>query len=388
VIKIRAFIKRLPRIGFVLIILPASFRHRFYCLTVLCVVAGAAASDPAAARASVAGDNVEAEAAASRSTSGPDCSRPGSETKPLQFAQAAPARSDASAAATSIGAVSTLQGSASVTRNGASTALKLQDDIFKGDILKTGSGSSLGVTFDDETTFNLTANASVVVDDFVYQEGGSKNAAAFKVMQGTVAFVASAVAKTGNMTMTTPTANLGIRGTTGLVEVGRGASPVAPGASGNDAIKLYPDADGKVGRIEITARDGTSLGVLSRGATGFSIQRGAGARMIATPLLISPQQAARDQGIVRQVHAAQQLGRSIVAERRTTRLLGPPRQPAIQRQPALPRQPAVPHQPGLQKPALPNRAMRPPAIPKPPLLRPHPAPRRLPALQPKTKKRS
>ncbi|MDR3465081.1 MAG: FecR domain-containing protein [Xanthobacteraceae bacterium] len=281
----------------------------------------------------------------------------------LLFVQSGAQPQAADAAPQSVGIVSSLQGSASVVRNGATAALKVQDEIFKGDILKTGQASTLGIIFDDETTFSLTANASVSVDDFVYAEGGDKNAANFKFVQGTVAFVANAVAKTGDMTLSTPTATMGIRGTTGLVNVGpTGAT------SGADAIKLYPDADGKVGRIEVKARDGTSLGVLTRPATGFSLQRGlgGGARVVATPLQISPQQAALDQNLVRQVHAERQRGQALVAQRRATRPHGPVPRNGIR---GAPRPPAP--------------AVRPPGPQKPPAVRRGPAPR--PAFPPKGK---
>src|SRR6202040_3366101 len=91
--------------------------------------------------------------------------------------------------------------------------------------------------------------------------------------RGTVAFVAAAVAKTGNMKISTPTSTLGIRGTTGLVEVPEGASASSPNAV---AIKLYPDPDGHVGRIEVNDRMGARLGFLTQGASGFPIRPGAG----------------------------------------------------------------------------------------------------------------
>ena len=58
-----------------------------------------------------------------------------------------------------IGNVATLTGSATVTRNNTSTPLKPQDDIFLNDVLQTSANSTLGITFNDATTFNLTANA-------------------------------------------------------------------------------------------------------------------------------------------------------------------------------------------------------------------------------------
>jgi FecR protein len=277
------------------------------------------------------------------------------QTQPAQAPAPPAAPSPAQAAAGEpIGNVATLTGSATVTRNNTSTALKLRDDIFLNDVLQTSANSTLGVTFNDATTFNLTANAKIAVDNFVYEDGGKQNAALFDVARGTVAFVAAAVAKTGDMKISTPTATLGIRGTTGLVEVPEGAS--AANAS-NVAIKLYPDADGKVGRIEVQGRDGSRLGLLTQGASGFTIRPGAGGRFAALPLTISPQQALRDQGLVRQVHAAQSVGRQIVTQRRIQRLQNPAinnpaRQPGLQKQNGLPQQPGLPNTPGLRQPAL------------------------------------
>jgi hypothetical protein len=187
-----------------------------------------------------------------------------------------------------------------------------------------------------------------------------------------VAFAAAAVAKTGDMKISTPTATLGIRGTTGLVEVPEGASAAS---ANNVAIKLYPDADGRVGRIEVNDRAGARLGFLTQGSSGFTIRPGAGGRFAALPLAISPQQALRDQGFVRQVHAAQSVGRQIVTQRRLQRLQnparGPARQPGVLRQNGLPRPPGLqrqPNAPGVLRPGLPNR----PALQK---LRPLSAPK-------------
>jgi hypothetical protein len=73
-----------------------------------------------------------------------------------------------------IGQVATLQGVATVARgNAAAAALKTSDPVFKNDLLQTGANSSLGVTFDDETTFSLSANARIVINEFVYAEGAT-----------------------------------------------------------------------------------------------------------------------------------------------------------------------------------------------------------------------
>jgi FecR protein len=213
-----------------------------------------------------------------------------------------------------IGQVATLQGSATVTRTGApAAALQANDGIYKGDVLATGANSALGVTFDDETTFSLTANARIVIDEYVYQEGAKGNSAIFNVTRGTVAFVASAVAKDGDMKITTPTASLGIRGTTGVVDV-----PSSAAGGGESKIKLYPDADGRVGQIEVFNRQGGRLGALTQGSSAFAL-RGLGGRLAAVPFAIPPQEAARDRGVVQRLFASHAVGRRLATQRRQLR---------------------------------------------------------------------
>ena len=133
------------------------------------------------------------------------------------------------AADNSIGQVASITGNVTVTRgNAGHVALKIAGVIYVKDTLQTEVNSSLGISFDDETTFSLSANTRIVIDAFVYQQGGSGNNALFNVASGTAAFVASLVAKSGDMKVATPAATLGIRGTTGIVEVpaaGGGAAP-------------------------------------------------------------------------------------------------------------------------------------------------------------------
>ena len=212
-----------------------------------------------------------------------------------------------------IGQVATLQGTATVTRAGEpAAALAVNDGIYKGDVLATGVNSALGVTFDDETTFSLSANARIVINEYVYQEGAKGNAAIFNVARGTVAFVASAVAKDGDMKITTPGVSLGIRGTTGVVDMPSGVT------GGEPKIKLYPDADGRVGQIEVFDRQGARLGALTQGSSAFAL-RGVGGRLAAVPFAIPPQEAARDRGVVQRLFATHTIGRRLATQRRQLR---------------------------------------------------------------------
>lgn len=238
--------------------------------------------------------------------------------QPYPAPSQAPPNQPAAAAAPddkSVGQVSTLNGHCTVTRgNAAAIALKVADHVFQNDALATDVNSTLGITFDDETTFSLSANTRIVVDKFVFEEGASGNAASFHVAAGTAAFVASLVAKTGDMRVSTESATLGIRGTTGVVEV-----PAAGGA-GAPAIKLYPDADGHVGRIEVFDRQGGRLGTLTQGASAFSLRMASG-RLSVVPYRIPPQEAVRDRGVLQRLNASHTVGRQIAIQRRQTRAI-------------------------------------------------------------------
>ena len=233
---------------------------------------------------------------------------------------AAPANQPASAAAdNSIGQVASMTGSATVTRgNAARAALKVADVIYAQDILQTDVNSSLGITFDDETTFSLSANTRITIDSFVYQASGHGNLASFNVATGTASFIASLVAKTGDMKIATPEATLGIRGTTGIVEVPPAGGATAP------TVKLYPDADGHVGRIEVFNRQGANLGALTQGASAFALRRGPGGRIAAVPYQIPAAEAARDRGALQRLGLTHTIGRQMLIQRQ--RLRGPGRQ--------------------------------------------------------------
>ncbi|MDH2350903.1 FecR domain-containing protein [Bradyrhizobium sp. SSUT112] len=323
---------------------------------------------PAGASVAFASDAIELAQAQPQTQPAPAPS-PTPSTSPAPAAEAQPA------AVEPIGNVATVTGIATVIRDRNSYPLRVRDDIYLNDVVQTSSNSSLGITFNDATTFNLSASAKITIDNYVYEDGGKQNAGVFDIGKGTVAFVAAAVAKTGDMKITTPTATLGIRGTTGVVDVPEGA---AANNANNVNIKLYPDADGRVGHIDVDDRtSGTRLGALTQGASGFAIRPGAAAagvtRFAAVPITIAPQQIARDRGFVSQVHLAQTTGRQIVTEQRDFRRANPTASPRIPRplqpqqqqlrpntapgqQPQRPNgQPGQNNRPGQQQPGAPNR---------------------------------
>src|SRR6185369_6777824 len=113
-----------------------------------------------------------------------------------------------------IGRVATVSGSATAVRNGVAVSLNVGDAIYKGDVVQTQSDSTVGLIFGDGTTFNLSADARMTLNEFVYNPApGSVNAALINLVQGSFTFLAGEVAKTGDMRVGTPSSVIGIRGT-------------------------------------------------------------------------------------------------------------------------------------------------------------------------------
>ena len=119
-----------------------------------------------------------------------------------------------------------------IVRNGVSIILNNGDNVEKGDVVQSGSDSTLGITFIDGTVFGLSSNARMVLNEMVYDPNGSNNSSLISLVAGTISFVAGETAKHGDMKVDTPVATMGIRGTAVLVEIdfnvpGTGGAPDA-----------------------------------------------------------------------------------------------------------------------------------------------------------------
>jgi hypothetical protein len=127
-----------------------------------------------------------------------------------------------------IGKVVVASGSVTIERAGAVVVqaatgqagqTKVGDLVYQGDVVQTGADGKVGINFTDGTSFNLSSNARMALNEFVYDPSGKSNTTLFNLSKGTFTFVAGNVAKTGDMKIDTPVATMGIRGTTPHVEI-------------------------------------------------------------------------------------------------------------------------------------------------------------------------
>src|SRR6202049_275470 len=133
------------------------------------------------------------------------------------------------AASSSIGKVVAATGSVTIEHvnavvvqaNGPSQAdeTKVGDLVYQGDVVRTGADGRVSINFTDGASFNLSNNANMALNEFVYDPNGKSNSTLFNLSKGTFTFVAGKIAKTGDMKIDTPVATMGIRGTTPHVEI-------------------------------------------------------------------------------------------------------------------------------------------------------------------------
>ena len=87
---------------------------------------------------------------------------------------------------------------------------KVGDLVYQGDVVRTVADGRVSINFTDGTSFNLTNNANMTLNEFVYDPNGKSNSTLFNLSKGTFTFVAGKVAKTGDMKVTTPVPTMGI----------------------------------------------------------------------------------------------------------------------------------------------------------------------------------
>ncbi|HZR76821.1 hypothetical protein [Bradyrhizobium sp.] len=177
-----------------------------------------------------------------------------------------------------IGHVTKLVGSATATRNGVSIILNNGDNVEKGDVVASGSDSTLGITFIDGTVFGLSSNARMVLNEMVYDPNGSSNSSLLSLVAGTITFVAGETAKHGDMKVDTPVATMGIRGTAVLVEIDFSV----PGAAPDAKFQVLVEPDGTTGSyILFDKQTLTPLAVVDQAGMQINISNGVMSQTLA-----------------------------------------------------------------------------------------------------------
>lgn len=133
----------------------------------------------------------------------------------ILFASAALPPGLSASAQDTIGIVRSLEGQATVTRDGqvfpAAVGTKLQVD----DTLMTGPDGSMGVILRDNSTLSIGPGSSLVVRTFLFSPAEGKLGLLVRLSRGTMAYLSGLIGKLapGSALFETPVASIGIRGT-------------------------------------------------------------------------------------------------------------------------------------------------------------------------------
>ena len=201
---------------------------------------------------------------------------------PGQYAQSAPA----AVAGEPIGQVDNLDGEVTATRaDGTQVTLSIGDPVFQGDILESAADGAIGVTLADETTFSMAENSRMVLDEMVYDAETHTGSISFSAMEGVFTFLSGEIAKADPeaMTVQTPVATIGIRGTQLGISLTEG-----------EGLKLIlmEEGDGFVGEVVVTNDAGVQVLNLPNQATAVTSFDSAPTR----PVTVDPQTIAETFG--------------------------------------------------------------------------------------------
>lgn len=147
-----------------------------------------------------------------------------------------------------IGEITELNGVGKVIRDDTYSAV-VDFDIESYDDVRTSNGR-LAITFDDESIVRLTEHSQLVIDEFVYDANPSNSKMALQFASGTARFITGGLGGIDkeNIKLSTPTAQIGIRGTDFTVTVDE---------LGRSLIILLPDEFGiSSGEIVVTTLAG------------------------------------------------------------------------------------------------------------------------------------
>ena len=123
-----------------------------------------------------------------------------------------------------IGYVKNVAGEASVTTAGNQRKAAAGTPIYQGSVLRTGSKSSMGVIFKDETVMSFGSDTVLTIDEYLYAPAQGKLKLGSKLAKGSLNYVSGVIAKLkpNAVSVETPTGTIGVRGTQFVVKVEEG----------------------------------------------------------------------------------------------------------------------------------------------------------------------
>jgi hypothetical protein len=153
-----------------------------------------------------------------------------------------------------VGKVSEQTGPTEIVRNKKTVESKVNSPVEMNDTIVTAKAKAK-LTFEDNTTVNITEQSKLVIDDFVYDPNKGSGKLAMKVVLGTARYASGQIAKSNpqSVDIKTPTATVAVRGTDFSMTVDE---------LGRSLVMLLPSCNKKgcvTGAIEVSNEAGTVI---------------------------------------------------------------------------------------------------------------------------------
>ena len=117
--------------------------------------------------------------------------------------------------ATDIGQVKIAKGQVTIERQGKSMPAAVGARLQVADIVKTGVDGSVGITMDDDSLLSAGPNSALSLDNYAFDSTTNQGRLDTSLNKGTLSVISGRIAKQmpDAMTVRTPNAILGVRGT-------------------------------------------------------------------------------------------------------------------------------------------------------------------------------
>jgi hypothetical protein len=99
-----------------------------------------------------------------------------------------------------------------VRPDGAQNVLLVGSNVIFKERIETGPGGQAQLLFNDQSAISVGPNATLVIDQFVYNPATGTGQMAVSLARGTMRFVGGKISKQSEVTIATPAATIGIRG--------------------------------------------------------------------------------------------------------------------------------------------------------------------------------
>ena len=120
-----------------------------------------------------------------------------------------------------IGIVKTVKDHAFIMKEEERVRFHVGDAVFQNDVLETDETGSLGVTLKDNTRLSLGPNSRLAVKEFIFNPKQEEYSMVTEIMRGSLVYLSGIMAKLSpeSVSIKTPTATVGIRGTRLIIRI-------------------------------------------------------------------------------------------------------------------------------------------------------------------------